>query len=220
MRRLPTLLVLTLVLALLAVTPVSAAPAPKVDVCHYDAAADAYHLINVSENAYQAHFDHGDQLAGASFLDETGMGWEFLDDCTLDHIYWMNYGPWYLSPQTVFDLGGAYDNDHVLNAIAEGYAGTLEFTEWATPEIVEFWLGFTNLAPGTTYQVFFVNDGGPFVLVGTFVADESGDGEFDYGPLTFAPGTELNYSFWVNENGFTVLKTDPDPDPPLSYTTH
>jgi hypothetical protein len=219
MRRLPTLLVLTLVLALLAVTPVSAAPAPKVDVCHYDAAADAYHLINVSENAYQAHFDHGDQLAGASFLDETGMGWEFLDDCTLDHMYWMNYGPYYLSPQTVLELGGNYDNPHVLNAITEGYAGTIEFTEWATPEIVEYWFDFTDLAPITTYQVFLDNNGGsggPWQLIGTFVTDGSGVGEFDYGPLTFAPGTELNYSFWVNENGYTVLKTDTD----LSYTTH
>ena len=41
-----------------------AGAAPKVDACHYDADADAYHLINISENAFQKHLDHGDAAPG------------------------------------------------------------------------------------------------------------------------------------------------------------
>jgi hypothetical protein len=195
------------------------ASASKTDVCHYDADSGSYHKINISDNAFSAHLAHGDQEPGYEYVDEIGMGWHFLDDCTLDHWWWMNYGPMYLSPETVLALGGAYDNAQVHNAIAEGYIGFLEFTEWATPELVEFWFDFENLAPSKTYQVFLDSDGGaggPWVLLGSFTTDGDGVGEFDYGPLTFAPGTNLNYSFWVNEDGLTVLKTDVD----LSYTTH
>lgn len=80
-------------------------------------------------------------------------------------------------------------------------------------------IDFENLAPSKTYQIFLDRDGGaggPWDLLSSFTTNESGVGEFDYGPLTFAPGTDLNYSFWANEDGLTALKTDVD----LSYTTH
>lgn len=41
-----------------------AAPAQKVDICHYDKDAGTYHRINVSQNAEPAHMRHGDAKPG------------------------------------------------------------------------------------------------------------------------------------------------------------
>ena len=55
-------------------------PNPKVDVCHYDAENDSWHLINVSENAWPAHEAHGDVL----LVDNDGDGWVTLaNECGL-----------------------------------------------------------------------------------------------------------------------------------------
>ena len=57
------------------------APADKVDVCHYSAGADRFHLINISSNALPAHIAHGDALAGGSAV--PGMPtYEFDETCT------------------------------------------------------------------------------------------------------------------------------------------
>ena len=231
------LLVLAMVVTAFAAGPMAgAAPAEKIDVCHYDADIGLYQLINISDNAFQKHLDHGDLEPGYWFEDESLWGWQILDDCTIDHVFWLNYGYFDMTPETVLALGGNYVNDHVLDAIERGSVGTVEITEWATPEFMEYWLDFTNLVPGQIYEVWLDNNGGstgPFELLGTFIADGSGVGMFDYKSnngllaeqypgvpfdslLTFAPGTALNYSFWLNENGKTVLKTETD----LSYTTH
>lgn len=45
------------------------AKAPKVDVCHLGDNGE-YVLININENALQAHLDHGDAVAGGDELDE------------------------------------------------------------------------------------------------------------------------------------------------------
>jgi len=53
-------------------------PKPKVDICHYDADNDSWHLINVSENAWPAHEAHGDVL----LVDNDGDGWvEAENEC-------------------------------------------------------------------------------------------------------------------------------------------
>jgi hypothetical protein len=57
----------------------SAAPAPKVDVCHYDADAGTFHKINISENAFQKHLDHGDAAPGEAV--PTMPGYVFTDSC-------------------------------------------------------------------------------------------------------------------------------------------
>ncbi len=46
-------------------------PAPKIDVCHYDAENDIWEVINISENAWSAHEGHGD----VQLIDEDGDGW-------------------------------------------------------------------------------------------------------------------------------------------------
>lgn len=56
------------------------AKADKVDVCHYSAGADKFHLINISSNALPAHLAHGDALAGGSAV--PGMPtYEFDETC-------------------------------------------------------------------------------------------------------------------------------------------
>lgn len=39
-------------------------PANNVDICHYSEEEDTYHLMNVNENALEAHLEHGDGLPG------------------------------------------------------------------------------------------------------------------------------------------------------------
>lgn len=38
----------------------AAGPAPKVDICHYDADNDVFFMINVSSNSLSGHLGHGD----------------------------------------------------------------------------------------------------------------------------------------------------------------
>jgi len=54
------LLAAAAVVSIGAVSTAQAAPAEKVDVCHVDGQGN-YNIINISENAYQQHLDHGDQ---------------------------------------------------------------------------------------------------------------------------------------------------------------
>lgn len=72
------LLVLVLMLASV-VSPVNA-QAQKTDVCHFDADSGTYHLINVSNNAVEAHVNHGDGFPGGAV---PGMdGYVFGGDCS------------------------------------------------------------------------------------------------------------------------------------------
>ena len=62
--------------------PVAAGgPAPKVDVCHADGEG-GFHLINISENAFQAHLDHGDVSPGDPVPGHGGM--VFGPDCAVE----------------------------------------------------------------------------------------------------------------------------------------
>ena len=73
-------LTLTLVASFLVVGIAFVGPAPKVDVCHSEGNGQ-YHLINISENAFDKHLAHGD--AGAGELVPGVPGKKFADDCTL-----------------------------------------------------------------------------------------------------------------------------------------
>ena len=63
-----SLLVLGAVAALIAVMATAgsgaAAPLPKAPICHYDADTATFHIINISENAYDKHVEHGDVAPG------------------------------------------------------------------------------------------------------------------------------------------------------------
>jgi hypothetical protein len=52
----------SLVMVLLVAGTVSAKPLPKVQICHFDKEANVFVLISVSQNAQQAHLNHGDVL--------------------------------------------------------------------------------------------------------------------------------------------------------------
>ena len=72
----------------------TASAAAKSDVCHYDADADTYHLINIADRAIDAHIAHGDARPGETVPGSNG-DFAFDDACV---------------PQPVFDcatVGGA-----------------------------------------------------------------------------------------------------------------
>lgn len=78
------MVVLAMLLTLLPVMAVTAAPAEKVDVCHFDKDTGVYFKINISENAFQSHVDHGDAAPGdwvPGMMDKQ----KFAEDCS---IYW------------------------------------------------------------------------------------------------------------------------------------
>ena len=71
---------------------ISFAADDKVDICHITGNG-TYLLINVSENAMQAHLDHGDALPGDNIAGEL-----LLDDCSLLEVTivtsnLLKYGP-------------------------------------------------------------------------------------------------------------------------------
>ena len=50
----------------------------KIDVCHYDAENDSWHVINISANAWKGHEKHGDVL----LVDADGDGWvSYANEC-------------------------------------------------------------------------------------------------------------------------------------------
>lgn len=75
-----TIITLAMMVAFIPTGGGFAAPAEKVDVCHYDAEQDIHFKINISEVAFPAHVEHGDAAPGEPV---PGMeGWEFSADCT------------------------------------------------------------------------------------------------------------------------------------------
>ena len=66
----------------------SSSKSGSVDVCHYDADAETYTTISVSESAVQSHLDHGDSLGECQSLSDGGL--HFSDgnvveiDCSYD----------------------------------------------------------------------------------------------------------------------------------------
>lgn len=56
-------------LAITGLSRASAAPASKVDICHYDADNDVFFRINVSSNSLSGHLGHGDFKASDLWCD-------------------------------------------------------------------------------------------------------------------------------------------------------
>ena len=75
------IVILTVLVSLLMATGVSAAGATKSDICHLDKDAGIFFLINISDNAFQAHLDHGDVAPGGAVPDMPGM--IFGSDCAV-----------------------------------------------------------------------------------------------------------------------------------------
>ena len=57
----------------------------KIDVCHYDAENDSWHVINISANAWEGHEKHGDvrldDVDGDGFVPDNECGYGNMGDC-------------------------------------------------------------------------------------------------------------------------------------------
>jgi len=110
-------------------------PAPKVDVCHIDGKGD-YHLINISENALQAHLDHGDARPHENVPDMPG--WIFDSECV----------PYELMTETLFvnAMTGAEVATSFNTKVGTQYklvaSGKYLFVAWATATYPE--LGYAD----------------------------------------------------------------------------
>ena len=75
-----------LVLLLVGLSTSMAAPAPKVKVCHIPPDDPAnFHTITISENALQAHLDHGDKFGACGLFSE--LLCDDGDACTIDAFF-------------------------------------------------------------------------------------------------------------------------------------
>jgi hypothetical protein len=73
---------LSMIALLIFVGSVSAAPAQKVSLCHFDETAGMWYLITISGNAVPAHMrNHPDGVPGGAIPGKAG--WNFLADCSL-----------------------------------------------------------------------------------------------------------------------------------------
>ena len=85
-------------------TATLAAPKPKVQICHFTGSAtNPVNLIEVSQNAVQAHLDHGDTEYGNCCTDEVCIT---PNPCTIDSCQggWCDYSP--IEDGTPCDVGG------------------------------------------------------------------------------------------------------------------
>ena len=80
-RRSTIVLIVALLMMFGVVAAAGAAPAPKVDVCHQTSGAPGYILINVSDNAFDAHIAHGDAAPGEAVPGRPGS--YFGADCSV-----------------------------------------------------------------------------------------------------------------------------------------
>ena len=133
-----------LVIALLLMLGVSiavAGPAPKVDVCHLTGTG-SYVKINISENAFQTHLDHGDASPGDLVPGVPGK--MFADDCSLVDAnanmagtwrgesgitgsmgYWFNMS---LSQDSAGNVTGTVNYDIGITRTVTGQISGYEFT--------------------------------------------------------------------------------------------
>jgi len=206
--KLSLIIALMMVFALMAIAPLAvAAPAEKIDICHYDADTDLFKLINISGNAFDRHMAHGDGEP-ESWVEDGGYG--FTEDCWRWDISSDLLGA--MSAERVWANGGAYENPYVQNAIDQGYVGLVNFDRYLNPSQVVFFFTFENLAASTPYTIYLDNNGGtpgPFALLGTFTTNASGEGTFGPYAPALAAGS-YNWAFWVNEPSGSVLQTEID----------
>jgi hypothetical protein len=166
----------------------ASAGASKTDVCHYDADADAYHLINISDNAIDKHIEHGDvapdtyEIGDASYLDE---------DCSLvsfdayGDVLWTNWNGSVTGIHTVFSLFAGTATDYTDGS------GTVEQTTGngtitVTVACVKIdgnelnWGGYVTASddatkPVTTDIVGWANDGGSTDMIGSWADSYPGN---------------------------------------------
>ena len=78
------IIIILVMMLTLAIASTASAAAEKVDVCHLDKDSGAYHLINISDNAFDQHVAHGDAAPGQAV---PGMQhYIFNSDCTVTYI--------------------------------------------------------------------------------------------------------------------------------------
>lgn len=78
MKKLACLLMAVCLLAAVVPIAIVGAKAEKVDVCHKEGNG-SYHLINISDSAFDAHIAHGDAAPGQAVPDMEG--YVFSEDC-------------------------------------------------------------------------------------------------------------------------------------------
>jgi hypothetical protein len=182
------MIILGLLLAFLPVMSVAAAPAEKVDICH-SLGNGGYILINISENALQAHLDHGDGLPGEAV---PGMeGKIFGADCSLEDAPVSGYG---------VAISGA------LNYSDGGFGG------WSVPEGMVV-LGGGFLLTGGPAAVSAPGLPGAVWPHYTFGVDEYGWVVRDAQDGAPSPGSKVFAIYADEPAGYEVVKS-----PPMSFS--
>ena len=66
-------------------TATTRSPAAKIDICHHSGSSNTWQIININENAWQAHEGHGDvrldDQDGDGFVPDNACGYGEMGDC-------------------------------------------------------------------------------------------------------------------------------------------
>ena len=211
-KRLVLALTISMIVILITASLAVAAPAAKRDVCHFDKDAGIYFLISISENAFQAHVDHGDGGIGDPI--PTMPGYIFGDDCQ-EVAYQTAY--FYKVPSGSSDVvsdelaGGKVNiitpTDNVALIIQGNVVGLTASTTY------DAWV--RQLFGYTGPSIFSVPGMGYYKLV-SFTTDEFGNASFHINLLSNdLPGGTYNIQVAINQNstgspsyiGTTIIAT-------------
>ena len=175
--------VTTLVMALVGAWAglASAAPAAKTDVCHYDADAGTFHLINISENAFAKHVEHGDGMPGAAVpgMDNASgdltvqVNFTGPTDRVLDFAAGYHFGEGCVPELAGFVRWEAGERNFDADVTALAVIGN-QATIWGT---VTASGGGSGADPGDTFK-FMVTDASPDTVHWTWLTGPSFTGPF------------------------------------------
>ena len=158
--------ILAMLLALVPAGSVTAAVV-KVPVCHYDKDADVFILINISNNAYDAHIAHGDVTPGDAIPGMLGM--VYGEDCSPVRVFADVSGTWTGHSGLKGNL--AYAFTMVLTQVGTTVSGSIYYpsintTRTVTGSVVGFTLTITTFdaiytatVSGTTTGTYFYGEG-------------------------------------------------------------
>ena len=132
------MVILALLFALVPSTSVSAA-ASKVPVCHLDKDSGAFILINISDNAYDSHLNHGDVNPGDPIPGMLGM--TYGEDCAPVRVFADVTGTWTGASGLVGNL--AYTFTMILTQDGTSVNGTIVYSIGITRNVTGTVIGST-----------------------------------------------------------------------------
>lgn len=176
-KKLTLIITICLISSLMIAGVAIAAPGTKVDVCHFDKDTGTYILININDNAWDAHIAHGDAAPGEPVPGMTG--YKFDAQCTPIPIIDVT-GHWTGHSGLVNNMVYTFYMD-LVQASDFSVTGTIVYTNYSATRTV------TGYLTGNTLTLITSQTGFSATLVGPV----TGTTFHGYGTQTGGANVEL-----------------------------